>query len=194
MAALASNCLRHFRLLLWIHWTEYAKTWQEARTRHPLPSLCFWSRSEYQGGQPGLCLAETFSISLKPQKGICQNLIECMNSFSSTTFVFFGPIGKIRWRPASDLLTFSTYFLLPLNRICQEATTQRLLPSLCFSGRSDNLDCRPGLWLAETFSTSSLNPLKGISRNLTGSKKSTSSIKFEFFGPIGKTRFAPGLW
>ena len=33
-----------------------------------------------------------------------------------------------------------------------------------------------GLWLAETFSTSSLKPLNGIQRNLTGSKISTSSI------------------
>ena len=35
-----------------------------------------------------------------------------------------------------------------------------------FSGRSDkNKDGRPGLWFAETFSTSPLNPLNGIQRN-----------------------------
>ena len=50
-----------------------------------------------------------------------------------------------------------------------------------------NLD-RPGLWLAETFSTS-LKLLNGIQRNLTGSKISTSSTKFVFFGSIGKTRW-----
>ena len=32
MAALASDWLRHFRLLLWNRWTEYNKTWQEARS------------------------------------------------------------------------------------------------------------------------------------------------------------------
>ena len=77
------------------------------------------------------------------------------------------------------------------NEIWQEARSQRPLPSLCFSGRSEKQDGRPGLWLAETFSTSSLKPLNGIQRNLTGSKISTSSTKFVFFGPIGKTRWPP---
>ena len=52
-------------------------------------------------------------------------------------------------------------------------------------------DGRPGLWLAETFSTSPLKPLNRIQRNLTGSKISTSSTKFVFFGPLGKTRWPP---
>ena len=63
MAALASDWLRHFRLLLWNHWTEFNKTWQEARSQCPLPSLCFSGRSEKQDGCPGLWLAETFSTS-----------------------------------------------------------------------------------------------------------------------------------
>ena len=41
MAALASDWLRHFRLLLWNRWTEFNETWQEARSQRPLPSLCF---------------------------------------------------------------------------------------------------------------------------------------------------------
>ena len=36
----------HFRLLLWNRWTELNKTWQEARSQRPLPSLCFSGRSE----------------------------------------------------------------------------------------------------------------------------------------------------
>ena len=40
MAALASDWLRHFRLL-WNRWTEFNETWQEARSQRPLPSLCF---------------------------------------------------------------------------------------------------------------------------------------------------------
>ena len=47
------------------------------------------------------------------------------------------------------------------------------------------------LWLAETISTSPLKPLNWIQRNLIGSKISTSSTKFVFFGPIGKTRWPP---
>ena len=44
MAALASDWLRHFRLL-WNRWKEFNKTLHEARSQRPLPSLCFWGRS-----------------------------------------------------------------------------------------------------------------------------------------------------
>ena len=62
---------------------------------------------------------------------------------------------------------------------------------MCFSGRSEKQDGRPGLWLVETFSTSPLKPLNGIQRNLTGSKISRFSTKLVFFGPIRKTRWPP---
>ena len=95
MAALASDWLRHFRLLLWNRWTEFNDTWQEARSLCPLPSLCFSGRSEKQDGCPGLWLAETFSTSpLKPLNGIQRNLTGSKISTSSSKFVFFGPISK----------------------------------------------------------------------------------------------------
>ena len=245
MAVLASDWLRHFRLLLWNRWTEFNETCQEARSQRPLPSLCFSGRSEKQDGRPGLWLAETFSTSpLKPLNGIQRNLSESKISTSSTKFVFFGPIRKTRWPPwpliGWDIFDFSSetaernstkldrkqdlnvlyqvcvfradrknkmaalasdwlrHFRLLLwnswtefNETCQEARSQRPLPSLCFSGRSEKQDGRPGPWLAETFSTSPLKPLNGIQRNLTGSKISTSSTKFVFFGPIGKQRWPP---
>ena len=96
-----------------------------------------------------------------------------------------------------SVVNFSNFQLLLWNRwtefneTWQEARSQGPLPSLCFLGRSEKQDGRPGLWLAGTFSTSALKPLKGIQRNLTGSKISTSSTKFVFFGPIGKTRWPP---
>ena len=77
------------------------------------------------------------------------------------------------------------------NETWQKARSQCPLPSLCFSGRWDKQDGRPGLWLAETFSTSHLKLLNRIQRNLTGSKISVSSTKFVFFGPIRKTRWPP---
>ena len=221
MAALASDWLRHFRLLLWNRWTEFNETWQEARSLRPLQSLCFSGRSEKQDGHPGLWLAETFSTSLlKPLNGIQRNLTGSNISTSSTKFVFFGPIGITRWPPwpligwdifdfssetaewnstkldrkqhlnvlykvcvfradqknkmatlASDWLRHIRFLLwnrwIEFNETWQEATSQCLLQSLCFSGQSEKQDGGPGLWLAETFSTSPLKPLKGIQRNLT---------------------------
>ena len=113
MAALASDWLRHFRLLLWNHWMKFNETWQEARSQRPLPSLCFSGWSEKQDGRPGLWLAETFSISLlKRLNGIKRNLTGNKISMSSTKFVFFGPIGKTRWPPwpliGWDILDFSS--------------------------------------------------------------------------------------
>ena len=245
MAALASDWLRHFWLLLWNRLTEFNEIWQKARSQRPLPSLCFSGRSKKQDGRHGLWLAETFLTSpLKPLKGIQRNLTGSKISTSSTKFVFFGPIRKTRWPPwpliGWDIFDFSSetaernstkldrkqdlnvlyqvcvfradrknkmaamasdwlrHFWLLLwnhwkefNETWQEARSQHPLPSLCFSGRSEKQDGRPGLWLAETFSTSPLKPLNGIQRNLTGSKISMSSTKFVFFGPIGKTRWPP---
>ena len=90
-------------------------------------------------------------------------------------------------RPSSVRRKLSHFLLLLWNRwtefneTWQKARSQRPLPSLCFSSRWEKQD-DPGLWLAETFSTSSLKPLNGIQRNLTGSKISTPSTKFVFFG------------
>ena len=89
MTTLASDWLRNFQLLLWNRWTEFNKTRQEARSQHPLQSLCFSGWSEKQDGCPGLLLAGTFSTSpLKRLNGIQGNLTECKISFSSTRFAF----------------------------------------------------------------------------------------------------------
>ena len=103
----------HFQLLIWNHWTEFNKTWQEARSQHPLPSLCFSGRSEKQDGRPGLWLAESFSTSpLKLLNEIQRNLTGSTISTSSTKFVFFGLIGKKRWPPwpliGWDIFDFSS--------------------------------------------------------------------------------------
>ena len=58
MAALASDWLRHFRLLLWNCWTEFNETWQEARSQRPLPSLCFSGRSVNKNVRLGQFLKE----------------------------------------------------------------------------------------------------------------------------------------
>ena len=143
MAAMASDWLRHFRLLLWNRWTEFNETWQKARSQRPLPSLCFSGRSEKQDGCPGLWLAETFSTSpLKPLNRIQRNLTESKISTSSTKFVFFGPIVKNKMAAlASDWLRHFRLLIwnrwTEINETWEEARSQRPLPSLCFSGRSE---------------------------------------------------------
>ena len=111
MAALASDWLRHFRLLLWNRWTEFKETWQEARSQRPLISLCFSGQSEKQDGRPGLWLADTFSTAtLKPLNGIQWNLIGSKISKSSTKFVFFGRISKRKWPPCPILQKGGTLY------------------------------------------------------------------------------------
>ena len=196
VAALASDWLRHFRLLLWNHWTEFKETWQEARSQCPLQRLCFSGRSEKQDGRPGLWLAETFSTSpLKPLNGIQQNLKGSKISTSSTKFVFLGRLEKQDGRPGLWLAeTFWTSPLKPLNGIQRNLKGSKISMSstkFMFLGPMGKQDGSPGLWLAETFSSSPLKRLKGIQRYLTGSKISMSSTKYMFLGPIGKTRWPP---
>ena len=69
-----------------------------------------------------------------------------------------------------------------------------VLYQVCVSGWLEKQDGRPGLWLAETFSTSPMKSQKGIQRNLIESKILMSSAKFVFFKIIGKTDGRPGLW
>ena len=125
---------------------------------------------------------------------IQQNLTGSKISTSSTKFVFFGPVGKKDGRSGlCRLLLWNRW--TEFNETWQEVRSKRLVPSLCYWGRSQKQDDRPGLWLAETFSTSYLKSLKGIQRNLIGSKFLTSSTKFAFFGPIWKKQDGrPGLW
>ena len=100
MAALASDWLRHFRLLLWNRWTEFNETWQEARSQRSLPSLCYWGRSQKQDGRPGLWFSETFwTSSLKSLNGIQRNLRKQTFNVLYQVCVFSGPIWKTRWPP-----------------------------------------------------------------------------------------------
>ena len=147
MAALASDWLRHFRLLLWNRWTEFNETWQEARSQRPLPSLCFSGRSEKQDGRLATDWLRHFRLLLWN-----------------------------RWTEFNDTW--------------QEARSKHPLPSWCFTGQSEKQDGRPGLWLAETFSTSPLKLLKGIRRNLIGSKISTPFTEVCVFQVDGKNKMA----
>ena len=123
-------------------WMEFKETWQESRSKRPLPSLCFSSRSEKQDGRPGLWLAETFSTSpLKPLNWIQWNFTGSKISTPSTKFVFFWADWKNKMAAlASDWLRHFRLLLrnrwTEFNKTWQEASTRCLLPCLCFSGKS----------------------------------------------------------
>ena len=151
MAVLAFDWLRHFRLLLWNHWTEFNETWQEARSQRILQSLFFRLIVKETDGHPKLWLAEAFLTS--PQRlsnGIQWNLTGSNISTSSTKFVFFGPIGKTRWPP---------------------------WPLIC--------------WNIFDFSSKTA---EGIQGNLIGSNISTSSTKFVFQADRKKKDGCPDPW
>ena len=117
---------------------------------------------------------------------------------SCTKFVFLVHLSRrCVVLSASVVVNFSHFWLTlwnrwtELNETWQEAKSHRPLPCLWILDRMEKQDGRPGLWIAETFSTSPLKSLTGIQGNLTGSKLSTSCTKFVFFGLIGKTRWPP---
>ena len=188
MAALASDWLRQFGILLWNRWREFNENWQDARSQHPLPSLCFSGRSEKQDGRPGLWLADSFSTSpLKPLNRIQRNLIGSKISTPSTKFVFFRPIGKTRWPPwpliGRDIFDFSSEIAERNSTKLDRKQVLNILYQVCVlqADRKNKM----------TFLTLLMKQLKGIQRNLIGSKISTPSTKFVFFGPIEKTRSPP---
>ena len=113
MAALASDWLKHFRLLLWNRWTEFNDTWQEARSQRPLPSFCFSGRSEKQDGRPGLWLAETFSTSpLKPLNELNETWQEARYQRPLPSLCFLG------WSEKQDGLSVKRWHIVLRCTIC----------------------------------------------------------------------------
>ena len=170
-----------FRLLLWYRRTEFNETWQEVRSQCPLPSLCFLGRSEKTRWPPWPLIGwDIFDFSSETAERNSTKLDRKQDHNVLYQVCVFQTDRKNKMAAlASDWLRHFRLFLwnrwTEFNETWQEARSQRPLPSLCFSGRSEKQDGRPGLWLAETFLTSSLKPLNRIQWNLTGSKISTSS-------------------
>ena len=140
----------HFRLL-WNRWTEFNETRHEARSQRPLPSLWgfFSGRSENNDRRPCLWLAETFSTSLKLLNGVHRNLAGNKISTSSTRSVcvcvfFFRTDRKTKMAALSAdwLRHFRLLLWMEYDETWQEARYQCSIPSLCFSGRSENQDGR----------------------------------------------------
>ena len=191
MAALASDWLRHFRLLCRNRWTEFNKSWQEGRSQRPLPSLCFSGRSEKQDGRPGLrlWLAKTFSTSpLKPLNRIQWNLIGSKISTPFTKFVFFMPIGKTKWPPwpliGWDIFDFSSETAERNSAKLDRKQALNVFYHVCvFQANREKTKWPPWPLIGWDIFDFSSETVKGIRRNLTGSKILTSSTKFVFCGP-----------
>ena len=200
MAALASDLLRHFRLLLWNRWTELNETWQEARSQCPLPSSCFSGRSEKQDGRPGLWLAETFLTSpLKPMNRIQWNLIGSKISTPSTKIVFFGPIGKTKWPPwpliGWDIFDFSSETAEQNSAKLDRKQAPNAFYHVCvFQANRAKTKWPPWPLICWDIFDFSSETAKGIWWNLIGSKIWTPSTKFVFSGGSEKQNDRPGLW
>ena len=92
IAALASDWLRHFPLVLWNSWIEFNETWQKASSQRPLPSLFFF-RAGPKNNMATLAsdwLRHILTFPLKLLNGIQGNLTGSKILTSSTKFVFFG--------------------------------------------------------------------------------------------------------
>ena len=92
-----------------------------------------------------------------------------------------------------ELFTFSTSPLKPLNGIHQNLTGN-VLYQVCGvffgGGGGSKKDGRPGLWLAETFSTILWNRWTEFNETWQG-ERSQCPLSSLCFGPIGKTRWPP---
>ena len=70
MSALASDCQIHFRLLLWICWTEFHEIWKEARSQCRLQSLVFYGPIGKTRWSPcPLICWEIFNFSFETAEG-----------------------------------------------------------------------------------------------------------------------------
>ena len=198
MAALASNWLRHFRLLHWNCWTELNETWQEARSQCPLPKFVFFGAIGKTRWPPWylICWDIFWLLLWNRWTELNKTWQEARSQVFYQICVFQADRKNKMVALASDLLRHLRVLLKnrwsEFNETYQEARSQLPLPSLCFFGpiEKNKMAALSSNWLRH-FSTSPLKPLNGIQRNLTGSKISTSSFKFVFFVPIENQRWPP---
>ena len=194
MATRVSDWLRHSQLLLCDRYLEFNETWKEAKSKRPLPRLCFSGRLEKQDGHPGFWVAETFSASpLKPMNGIQQNSQEARSQRLLSRLCFSGLSEEQDSRPGLWLAeAFSISPLKPLNGIQQNLTGRKIsTPSnkLCFSGRSEEKDCRPASDLPRHFEFSSVTAEQDSTKL---DRKQDLSVLYQFvlFGQIKKAALA----
>ena len=124
------------------------KTWADGVVRRPSVRRKLFTFSTY---------------ILKPLNEIQRNLTGSKISTSSTKFVFLGPIRKTRWPPwpliGWDIFDFPETAERNSTKLDRKQDLNVLYQVCVFRADRKKQDGRLSLWLAETFSTSSLKPL-----------------------------------
>ena len=140
MAALASDWLRNFQLLLWNQSTEFNETWQEARYQRPLPSLCFSAdRINKMAALASDCLIHFRLLLGNRRTEFNETWQEAGSQRPLPILCISGWWNKNKMAtPASDRLRHFRLLLgnrrTEFNETWQEAGSQRPLLSLCISG------------------------------------------------------------
>ena len=155
---------------------DFLCTWAEG-----LYQVCVFRQIWKQDGRHGLWFAETrctkFSETWQEAKSQCPLPSLCFLVDRKTKMAAMAP----NWLRHFRLVFWYRWTEFNL----QNLTGSKILTTsakFVISGRSENQDGRPGLWLAGAFSTFSLKSLNGILRYWTWSKISTSwsiSTKFD---------------
>ena len=186
----------HFRLLLWNRWTEFNKTWQEARTQYPLASLCFSGRSENKMVTLASDLLRHFSTSpLKPLNRFQQNLTGSKISTSSIKFVFFGLIRKTRWPPwpliGWDIFNFSETAERNSTKLDRKQVLNVLYQVCVFRAVRKN---KMVLWLLIGWDIFNFSSETTEQNSTKLDRKQDLNVLYQvcvFFLPIGKSRWPP---
>ena len=132
-----------FRLLLWNHDTEFNGTWQEARSKRPLPSFCFGLIRKTRWPPCPLIGWYIFYISSRTgeRNSMTLDWKQDLNVLFQVRFFLVDqknkmPVLASDWLRHFQLLFWNSWS--DINETWQVAKSHRPLPSLCFSGRSEN--------------------------------------------------------
>ena len=159
----------YYRLLLWNGWTEFDKTWQEARSQRPLPSLVFsWADLKNKMAALASDWLRHFRLLLWNRwTEFNETWQEARSQRPLPSLCFWADLKNKMAVLASDWLRH--FRLLLWNRLIgiqRNLTGSKISMSstkfLFFRPIGKKQNGRPGLWLAETFWTSPLKALNGI--------------------------------